>query len=286
MQTVHTIFHLRSTVDQWRDRRERIAFVPTMGNLHAGHLQLVERASRAADRVVVSIFVNPTQFGANEDLAAYPRTLNKDSLKLAENNVHLLFIPEVEEIYPYGSDNTVRIEVPGLSGILCGVSRPTHFSGVATVVAKLFNAVRPHVALFGEKDYQQLLVVRRLVADLCMPIEIIGVPTVREQDGLALSSRNHYLSPEERRQAPALYRTLQWIGERLTAGVRDYDSLVGQGITRLEESGLRPEYLAIRRAEDLAPPQVVDSQLRILGAAWLGKARLIDNLAVTLKDQG
>ena len=285
MQTVHTIFHLRSTVDQWRARRERVAFVPTLGNLHDGHLQLVKRASRAADRVVVSIFVNPTQFGANEDFAAYPRTLKQDSLKLAENGVHLLFVPEVEEIYPYGIDDTVRVEVPGLSGILCGASRPTHFAGVATVVAKLFNAVRPHVALFGEKDYQQLLVVRRMVADLCMPIEIIGVPTVREHDGLAMSSRNHYLSPQERGQAPALYRTLQWIGERLTAGARDYDSLVAQGITLLEESGLRPEYVAICRAEDLAPPQVIDSQLRILAAAWLGKARLIDNLAVTLKDQ-
>ncbi len=286
MQTVHTIFHLRSAVDQWRTRRERVAFVPTMGNLHDGHLQLVKRAARAADRVVVSIFVNPTQFGANEDFASYPRSLRQDSLKLAENGVHLLFVPEVEEIYPYGIDDTVRVEVPGLSEILCGASRPTHFAGVATVVAKLFNAVRPHVALFGEKDYQQLLVVRRMVADLCMPIEIIGVPTMREQDGLAMSSRNHYLSSEERRQAPALYQTLQWMSERLTAGVRDYDSLVAQGITLLEKNGFQPEYVAIRRAEDLAPPQVIDYQLRILAAAWLGKARLIDNLAVTLKDQG
>jgi len=286
MQTVHTIFHLRSTVDQWRARRERVAFVPTMGNLHDGHLQLVKQACQAADRVVVSIFVNPTQFGKNEDFATYPRTLKQDSLKLAEDDVHLLFVPEMEEIYPYGIDNGVRVEVPGLSEILCGASRPGHFTGVATVVAKLFNVVRPHVAVFGEKDYQQLLVVRRLVADLCLPIEVIGVPTVREQDGLAMSSRNHYLSPEERAMAPALYRTLQWVGERLTAGIRDFDSLTVQAMALLTESGFRPEYVAIRRAEDLALPQTLDSDLIILAAASLGKTRLIDNLAMTLKDQG
>ena len=218
MQTVHTIAHLRSAVDQWRARRERVALVPTMGNLHDGHLQLVKRACRAADKVVVSIFVNPMQFGPQEDFAAYPRTLKQDSLKLAENGVHLLFVPEVEELYPHGINDTVRVEVPGLSDILCGASRPGHFAGVATVVAKLFNAVRPQVAVFGDKDYQQLLVVRRMVADLCMAVEIIGEPTVRETDGLAMSSRNGYLSAAERAQAPALYQTLQWLGERLIVG--------------------------------------------------------------------
>jgi len=284
MQTVQTIPLLRSTVDQWRARRERVAFVPTLGNLHDGHLQLVKRAARAADRVVVSVFVNPLQFGPHEDFAAYPRTLKQDSLKLAESGVHLLFAPGVEELYPFGIDDTVRVEVPALSGILCGAARPGHFTGVATVVAKLFNAVRPHVAVFGEKDYQQLLVVRRLVADLCLPIEILAVPTVREADGLALSSRNHYLSPEERARAPALYQTLQWLAGQLGAGTRDLAVLEAQAAGTLRESGFRPDYVAVRRATDLALPQPADSKLIILAAATLGRTRLIDNLAVTLKD--
>jgi pantoate--beta-alanine ligase len=283
MQTVHTIAHLRTAVDQWRGRRERVALVPTMGNLHDGHLQLVKRACRAADKVVVSIFVNPTQFGPQEDFGAYPRTLKQDSFILAEHGVHLLFAPEVEELYPHGIDDTVRVEVPGLSDILCGASRPGHFTGVATVVAKLFNAVRPHVAVFGAKDYQQLLVVRRLVADLCMAVEIIGEPTVREGDGLAMSSRNGYLSAAERAQAPALYQTLHWLGERIVSGM-NYDSLAAQGMNILRESGLEPDYVAIRRAEDLQAPQTADSHLIIMAAAWLGKTRLIDNLPVTLKD--
>jgi pantoate--beta-alanine ligase len=284
MQTVQTIAHLRSTVDQWRARRERVAFVPTMGNLHDGHLQLVKRASRAADRVVVSIFINPLQFGHQEDLESYPRTLKQDSLILAENGVQLLFAPQVNEIYPHGIDHTVRVKVPDLTDILCGVFRPGHFTGVATVVAKLFNAVRPHIAVFGEKDYQQLLIVRRVVDDLCMPIEIIGVNTVREADGLALSSRNIYLTPEERGIAPILYQTLQWLGGQMVGGVRDYDTLTARGNILLQESGFRPDYVAIRRAEDLGVPQAVDSRLIILAAAWLGNTRLIDNFAVTLKD--
>ena len=283
MQTVHTIAHLRTAVDQWRGRRERVALVPTMGNLHDGHLQLVKRACRVADKVVVSIFINPTQFGPQEDFGAYPRTLKQDSFILAEQGAHLLFAPDVEELYPYGSEDTVRVEVPGLSDILCGASRPGHFTGVATVVAKLFNAVRPHVAVFGEKDYQQLLVVRRLVADLCMAVEIIGEPTVREGDGLAMSSRNGYLSAAERAQAPALYQTLRWLGERIVSGM-NYDKLAAQGANILRESGFEPDYVAIRRAEDLQAPQAADSRLIILAAAWLGKTRLIDNLPVTLKD--
>ena len=284
MQTVHSIAHLRSTIDQWRARRERVALVPTMGNLHDGHIQLVKRACRSADKVVVSIFVNPLQFGPQEDFAAYPRTLKRDSLALAENGVQLLFVPEVNELYPNGVEDTVSVIVPGLSDILCGAFRPGHFPGVATVVLKLFNAVRPHVAVFGEKDYQQMLVVRRLVADLCMPIEIIAEPTVRETDGLAMSSRNGYLSAEERRQAPALYRILQWLGEHIARGM-DYEALAEQGKHMLQESGFRPDYVSIRRAEDLLPPQDADSNLIILAAAWLGKTRLIDNITVTLKDQ-
>ena len=284
MQTVHTIAHLRTAVDQWRARRERIALVPTMGNLHEGHLQLLKRACRSADKVVVSIFVNPTQFGPQEDFTAYPRTLKQDSLKLAENGAHLLFTPDVEELYPYGIDNSVRVEVPGLSDILCGASRPGHFTGVVTVVAKLFNALRPHVAVFGEKDYQQLLVVRRMVADLCMAVDIIGEPTVREMDGLAMSSRNGYLSAVERERAPALYQTLHWMADRVIRGM-DYEGLADQGMNILRESGFSPDYVTIRRAEDLQPPQAADSRLIILAAAWLGKTRLIDNLVVTLKDQ-
>jgi pantoate--beta-alanine ligase len=243
----------------------------------------VKRACRVADKVVVSIIVNPTQFGPQEDFGAYPRTLKQDSFILAEQGAHLLFAPDVEELYPYGSEDTVRVEVPGLSDILCGASRPGHFTGVATVVAKLFNAVRPHVAVFGEKDYQQLLVVRRLVADLCMAVEIIGEPTVRESDGLAMSSRNGYLSAAERAQAPALYQTLHWLGERIVSGM-NYDSLAAQGMNILRESGLEPDYVAIRRAEDLQAPQAADSRLIIVAAAWLGQTRLIDNLPVTLKD--
>lgn len=283
MQTVHTIAQLRPPIDQWRSRRERVAFVPTLGNLHDGHLELVKRAGRAGDRVVVSIFVNPTQFGRGEDCAAYPRTLKQDSLKLAEAGAHLLFVPEVTEIYPFGADAATRVEVPGLTDILCGASRPGHFTGVATVVTKLFNAVRPHVAIFGEKDYQQLLLVRRMVADLCMPIEIIGVPTVRDADGLAKSSRNVYLSSEEREQASLLYRGLCWARDRLIEGERDYAALASQLSQQLGKEGFRPDYVSIRRAEDLAEPQAADARLIIMAAAWLGKARLIDNLALTLK---
>ncbi len=284
MQTVHTIAQLRATVDQWRGRRERVAFVPTMGNLHAGHLQLVKRASRAGDKVVVSIFVNPTQFGPGEDYGTYPRTLKQDSLKLAESGAHLLFVPEVSEIYPFGAEHTTRVQVPGLSTLLCGASRPGHFTGVATVVTKLFNAVRPHVAVFGEKDYQQLLLVRRLVTDLCLPIEIIGMPTLREPDGLAMSSRNGYLSAEERERAPALQQALTRAGDAILAGERDYPALCARVSALLLENGFRPDYVSIRRIEDLAEPQQTDSRLIILAAAWLGSTRLIDNLPVTLKN--
>ena len=255
-----------------------------MGALHEGHMSLVDAARATGGAVVVSIFVNPTQFGPQEDFGTYPRTLKQDSFLLAEHGTHLLFAPDVEELYPHGIDDTVRVEVPGLSAILCGASRPGHFSGVATVVTKLFNAVRPHVAVFGEKDYQQLLVVRRLVADLCMAVEIIGEPTVRESDGLAMSSRNGYLSAAERERAPVLYQTLHWLSERLVTGM-NYDSLAAEGMNILRESGFEPDYVAIRRPEDLEPPQAADSRLIILAAAWLGKTRLIDNLAVTLKDR-
>lgn len=280
MQTVHTVAELRARVAAWKRAGERAAFVPTMGNLHRGHLHLVERARELAPRTVASIFVNPTQFGPNEDFAGYPRTLDDDSRQLAAVGLDLLFAPGVAEMYPRPLDEMTQVTVPELSGILCGASRPIHFRGVATVVSKLFNMAQPDVALFGEKDWQQLMVIRRLVADLDFPVEIVGVPTVREVDGLALSSRNGYLTAEERAIAPVLYATLTASAERLRAGERDCERLANEAKARLAAAGFRPDYFEIRRAHDLQPPADGDTDLRILAAAWLGRARLIDNLAV------
>ena len=284
MKTVNTIHDLRAVITAWRQQGEQIVFVPTMGNLHAGHLQLVDMARQLGTRVVSSIFVNPLQFVPGTDYENYPRTLKQDSEQLQAHGVALLFAPSVDEMYGQAAQSVTRVSVAGLSDILCGEFRPGHFAGVTTVVAKLFNLVEPQLAVFGEKDYQQLLVVRRLVADLCMAVEIIGEPTVREGDGLAMSSRNGYLSAAERAQAPALYQTLRWLGERLVSGM-NYDSLAAEGMNILRESGFEPDYVAIRRAEDLQPPQAADSRLIIMAAAWMGKTRLIDNLAVTLKDR-
>lgn len=283
MQTVHAIAELRARVAAWKRAGERVAFVPTMGNLHRGHIYLVERARELAPRTVASIFVNPTQFGPNEDFAGYPRTLADDSRQLAAVGLDLLFAPGVAEMYPRPSDEMTQVTVPELSGILCGASRPVHFRGVATVVGKLFNMVQPDMALFGEKDWQQLMVIRRLVADLDFPVEIVGVPTVRESDGLAMSSRNGYLTAEERAIAPTLYATLVASAERLRAGERDYARLANEAEMRLASVGFRPDYFAVRRADDLRPPATGDADLRILAAAWLGRARLIDNLAATLE---
>ncbi|MGB2683136.1 MAG: pantoate--beta-alanine ligase [Candidatus Competibacter sp.] len=280
MRTVHTIAELRAQVAAWRQAGERVAFVPTMGNLHRGHIHLVERAREQAPRTVASIFVNPTQFGPNEDFAGYPRTLAEDARQLEAAGLDVLFAPAVAEIYPRPLEDMTAVTVPELSGILCGASRPTHFRGVATMVGKLFNMVQPDAALFGEKDWQQLMVIRRLVEDLNFPVEIIGVPTVRETDGLAMSSRNGYLTPQERAIAPALYATLSASAQRLRAGERDYQRLADEAKTALAAAGFRPDYFEIRRAGDLKPPSGEDTHLRILAAAWLGKARLIDNLAV------
>ncbi|RMD77909.1 MAG: pantoate--beta-alanine ligase [Gammaproteobacteria bacterium] len=281
METVRTIAALHGALEPWRAAGERIAFVPTMGNLHAGHLALVEEARRVAERSVVSIFVNPLQFDRRDDFQAYPRTLEADRRALEGAGADLLFLPEVEEMYPRGMEGCTRVEVPGLSDVLCGAFRPGHFVGVATVVTKLLNAVRPDVALFGEKDYQQLLVVRRLVEDLNLPVEVRGVPTVREADGLALSSRNRYLSPEERARAPALYRALCAARDRLQAG-EGPAAVEAAGMAELAAAGLRPEYFAVRRREDLEEPGPLDDRLVVLAAAWLGRARLIDNLFVDL----
>jgi pantoate--beta-alanine ligase len=270
-----------------RDRRaafgaagERVAFVPTMGNLHDGHLELVRRGRALAPRVVVSIFVNPLQFGPAEDLASYPRTLARDAELLAAAGADLLFAPSADAMYPRPASEQTRVEVPGLSDILCGASRPGHFVGVATVVCKLFNMVRPDLALFGEKDFQQLAVIRRMVEDLCIPVEVLGVPTVREPDGLAMSSRNGYLTAEERERAPALHRALQSAAKALEAGGADPLTVARAATAAIDAAGLRTDYVSVRRVRDLALPGDADEDLVVLAAAYLGRARLIDNLRV------
>ncbi len=282
MQTVHTMAELRAQVAIWRRAGEQVALVPTMGNLHPGHIRLAERAREWASRVVASIFVNPMQFGPNEDFAAYPRTLPEDSRQLAAAGLDLLFAPGVAEVYPRPLEAMTQVIVPDLPAVLCGASRPTHFLGVTTVVTKLFNMVQPDVALFGEKDWQQLVIIRRMAMDLDMPIEIVGIPTVREADGLAMSSRNGYLTAEQRVVAPTLYAVLQATAERWRAGERDYTVLEDQAKARLAAAGFQPDYLEIRQADDLQRPlpEDVASPLRIFAAAWLGRARLIDNLAI------
>jgi pantoate--beta-alanine ligase len=276
--TIAELAPLRSTIAAWRQAGERIAFVPTMGNLHAGHLDLIKEARQRAQRCVVSIFVNPLQFGAGEDFAAYPRTLEDDRHKLAVAGVDLLFAPTVRTVYPTGADQQTRVEVPEISDILCGASRPGHFRGVATIVCKLFNMVQADLAVFGEKDFQQLMVIRRMVADLAIPIEIVGKATVREADGLAMSSRNGYLTPEERRIAPQLNLTLQTTVALLKRGERDYTGLETAAKEALQTAGFRPDYYAIRSALDLGPPGDGQAPLVVLAAAYLGTTRLIDNL--------
>lgn len=282
MNTVKTVLELRAAVARARGEGKRIAFVPTMGNLHEGHVALVEKAGQRADFVVASIFVNPLQFCPNEDLAKYPRTLVADQEKLVAAGCQLLFHPDEEEMYPHGQGGQTRVSVPGVSEGLCGGSRPGHFEGVATVVTKLFNMVQPDLAVFGEKDFQQLAVIRTLVRDLNMPIQIIGEPTVRAEDGLALSSRNGYLSAKQRAAAPALYRTLQQLASAIRDGNRDFAQLIEAGQASLVSAGFRPDYLEIREASSLRPAQANDTQLVILGAAFMGTTRLIDNLAFQL----
>ncbi|WP_020650374.1 pantoate--beta-alanine ligase [Solimonas variicoloris] len=279
MDTVHHIDALRAQLQVWRREGARIALTPTMGNLHAGHLRLVEAARRRADRVVASVFVNPLQFGPNEDFDRYPRTLEADADKLAQAGCDLLFAPSVAEMYPHGRDGFTVISVPRYAGLLEGAFRPGHFDGVATVVNILLTLVAPDVALFGEKDYQQLLVIRQMARDLHMPVEIVGVPTEREADGLALSSRNQYLLPAERAQAAMLYAALQRVGEALRAGRRDYAALCAIETERLEAAGFRPQYLTVRRP-DLSEPDAADHEFRVLLASFLGNTRLIDNIGL------
>ncbi|MBU0498663.1 MAG: pantoate--beta-alanine ligase [Gammaproteobacteria bacterium] len=280
MICIERLEDLRRQVADWRRTGERILFVPTMGNLHEGHLKLVREAKGYRGRRVVSIFVNPMQFGAGEDLASYPRTLTADRALLEGLGNDLLFIPAEETIYPGGQAGHTEVRVPDLSEDLCGTYRPGHFTGVATVVCKLFNMVRPDVAFFGEKDFQQLMVIRRMVADLAMPVEIIGVATEREPSGLAMSSRNQYMNEAERRLAPRLYQELQALAEALGRGDDDYPALELMAKLRLDEAGFRPDYVSIRRAEDLCLPVRGEPHLVVLAAARLGKTRLIDNLRV------
>ncbi|MCV2885656.1 pantoate--beta-alanine ligase [Aestuariibacter sp. AA17] len=283
MQIVKDILSLRETRRQWQIDGKVIAFVPTMGNLHQGHLTLVKEAKKYADIVVVSIFVNPLQFGPDEDLDAYPRTLQQDADALDALGVDVLFTPQAKDIYPRGLEQQTFVEVPGISYMICGASRPGHFRGVATIVCKLFNMVQPNIAFFGEKDFQQLQVIKAMVTDLSMNLNVVGVPTVREEDGLAMSSRNGYLSAEERQRAPILYQVLNTLADQLELGRRDYSKLISEASETLSNAGYKVDYIEVRAASTLLHPGHEDQELVILGAAFLGKTRLIDNLQVTLK---
>ena len=259
---------------------QSVCLVPTMGNLHEGHLALVDRAKQLADKVIATIFVNPMQFIQGEDFDTYPRTVEKDSFALSERGTDILFAPNVDEVYPEGHENHTEVSVPAMDGFLCGASRPGHFNGVATVVSKLLNLVQPDIAIFGQKDYQQLLVIKRMVSDLCMPVDIQSLPTVREEDGLAKSSRNGYLSETDRNIAPALYKQLTKIADQLKSGNTDYSALENAGNENLKQAGFEPEYLSIRNQKDLGLAKKGEKELVILVAARLGTTRLIDNITL------
>ena len=283
MIIVEQIAELRAHIKAWRRAGETIAFVPTMGNLHAGHIALVQRAQELGTKVVVSVFVNPTQFDRKEDLAAYPRTLEADCAQLQSVQTDLVFTPTPALMYPSGGLAS-KVEVPVISELLEGASRPGHFTGVSTVVCKLFNLVQPDVAVFGEKDFQQLMLIRQMVRDLDMDIQIVGLPTVRDADGLAKSSRNGYLTPDERAIAAGFNQSLREVVDALHKGRQDYAFLQAQALKSLESRGFRPDYVEIRRAVDLQPANVGDGELVVLGSAWLGRARLIDNIPLVLKN--
>ncbi|MEO3989987.1 pantoate--beta-alanine ligase [Pseudocitrobacter cyperus] len=282
MLIIETLPLLRQHIRRLRMEGKRVALVPTMGNLHDGHMKLVDEAKSRADVVIVSIFVNPMQFDRPEDLARYPRTLQEDSEKLNKRKVDLVFAPSTQEIYPQGTENHTFVDVPGLSTMLEGASRPGHFRGVSTIVSKLFNLIQPDVACFGEKDFQQLALIRKMVADLGFDIEIVGVPIIRAKDGLALSSRNGYLTAEQRKIAPGLYKVLSNVAEKLQNGERDQQEIIAIAGQELNEKGFRADDIQIRDADTLL--DLTDSSKRavILMAAWLGQARLIDNKIVEL----
>jgi pantoate--beta-alanine ligase len=283
MIVIERIAELREAVKAWRREGRRVGLVPTMGSLHDGHMSLLTTARQHADRVITSVFVNPLQFGPGEDFERYPRTPEDDQQMLEEAGCDMLFMPAVREIYPDGGRSATRVTVESLSDILCGRVRPGHFDGVATVVAKLFGIVQPDVAVFGEKDYQQLAIIRRMVADLDIPVQIIGAPTVRAPDGLAMSSRNRYLAPAERAVAPHIHATLRAAAQRIQDGERDFARLSAWGMEQLAAAGMAPDYFEVRDAATLGEPDAAAGELVVLTAARLGKARLIDNLRVSLR---
>ncbi|HEI3622750.1 TPA: pantoate--beta-alanine ligase [Escherichia coli] len=282
MLIIETLPLLRQQIRRLRMEGKRVALVPTMGNLHDGHMKLVDEAKARADVVVVSIFVNPMQFDRPEDLARYPRTLQEDCEKLNKRKVDLVFAPSVKEIYPNGTETHTYVDVPGLSTMLEGASRPGHFRGVSTIVSKLFNLVQPDIACFGEKDFQQLALIRKMVADMGFDIEIVGVPIMRAKDGLALSSRNGYLTAEQRKIAPGLYKVLSSIADKLQAGERELDEIIAIAGQELNEKGFRSDDIQIRDADTLLEVSENSKRAVILVAAWLGDARLIDNKLVEL----
>ncbi|EPE1340044.1 pantoate--beta-alanine ligase [Salmonella enterica] len=282
MLIIETLPLLRQHIRRLRLEGKRIALVPTMGNLHDGHMKLIDEAKDRADVVVASIFVNPMQFDRPDDLARYPRTLQEDCEKLNKRKVDYVFAPAVEEIYPRGLEGQTYVDVPGLSTMLEGASRPGHFRGVSTIVSKLFNLVQPDIACFGEKDFQQLALIRKMVADMGYDIEIIGVPIMRAKDGLALSSRNGYLTAEQRKIAPRLFKVMSSIGEKLQAGERDLDEMIAIAAQELNEKGFRADDIQIRDADTLLELTENSKRAVILMAAWLGQARLIDNKIIGL----
>ena len=282
MHIVNTIQALRALVKEAKLAGKTVGFVPTMGNLHSGHIRLVQTAKSQCDVVVTSIFVNPTQFGVNEDFGSYPRTLEADCQLLTAANCDVVFAPSASEMYANGTSQSTVVTVAGLSEQLCGEHRAGHFAGVATVVSKLFNIVQPDSAFFGEKDFQQLAVIRRFTEELAFPITIVGVPTERAEDGLALSSRNGYLTAEERAQAPAIYQILTQLRQAILNGQREYTMLCDATVLHLQKLGFDPDYVSIMRSQDLQPATAADTQLVILVAAKLGKTRLIDNITVNL----
>ncbi|HFS5790604.1 TPA: pantoate--beta-alanine ligase [Citrobacter werkmanii] len=282
MLIIETLPLLRQHIRRLRQEGKRVALVPTMGNLHDGHMKLVDEAKARADVVIVSIFVNPMQFDRPDDLVRYPRTLQEDCEKLNKRKVDYVFAPAVEEIYPQGLEGQTFVDVPGLSTMLEGASRPGHFRGVSTIVSKLFNLIQPDIACFGEKDFQQLALIRKMVADLGYDIEIVGVPIIRAKDGLALSSRNGYLTAEQRKIAPGLHKVMNDIAEKLIAGNRELQEIIAIAEQELNEKGFRADDIQIRDADTLQELTETSKRAVILAAAWLGQARLIDNQSVTL----
>lgn len=282
MLIIETLPLLRQHIRRLRQEGKRVALVPTMGNLHDGHMKLVDEAKARADVVIVSIFVNPMQFDRPDDLVRYPRTLQEDCEKLNKRKVDYVFAPAVEEIYPQGLEGQTYVDVPGLSTMLEGASRPGHFRGVSTIVSKLFNLIQPDIACFGEKDFQQLALIRKMVADMSYDIEIVGVPIIRAKDGLALSSRNGYLTAEQRKIAQGLHNVMNSIAEKLIAGNRELQEIIAIAEQELNEKGFRADDIQIRDADTLQELTETSKRAVILAAAWLGQARLIDNQSVTL----